>query len=106
MAQEELMTISARVKPSQLKEVERLANERGSDRSAAVRELLAIGIRQHRMEQALDWVRRGRATVWKAARHAQLTYREMLELLRTHNVPFPLSGKEMEREIEAALGRQ
>ncbi len=103
---EELMTISARVKKSQLKEVERLASKSGSDRSEVVRELLTIGIQQKRVDEALDLVRRGKATVWRAANHAELTYREMLQLLRDHNVPFPLSSEEIKREIEEIVGRK
>lgn len=106
MPEEVLTTISARVKRSQLREVERIANQRGSDKSAVVREWLRIGIQQQRIEEALDLVRRRRATVWKAANHANVTYREMLELLRLHNVPFPLSNEELKREIEELVGRK
>lgn len=106
MPEEELTTISARVQRSQFREVERIARQRGSDKSDVVRELLRIGIQQKRIEEALDLVRRGRATVWKAANHAQVTYREMLQLLREHNVPFPLSHEEIKREMEEIVSRK
>ena len=38
-------------------------------------------------------------TVWKAADYCGLTYREFLPYLREENVPFPLSVKELELEL-------
>lgn len=103
---EELVTISARVRRSQAEEVERLATERGVDKSAVVRELLAAALREQRLREALNSVRDRKATVWKAAEAAGVTYREMLELLRTHNIPFPLSREELKREVEEIVGRE
>jgi len=103
---EELVTVSARVRKSQAEEVERLAAERGVDKSEIIRELLAIALKEQKLKEALDFVRDGKATVWKASETAGVTYREMLELLRTHNIPFPLSKEELKREIEEIIGRQ
>ena len=103
---EELVTVSARVRRSQAEELERLAAQRGVDKSEIVRELLAMGLKEQRIREALDLIRAGKATVWKAAEMAGLTYREMLELLRANNIPFPLSKEELKREVEEILGRQ
>ncbi len=37
--------------------------------------------------------------MWKAAEIAGLTYREMLEKLKEHNVPFPITVEELASEI-------
>jgi len=103
---EELVTVSARVRRSQAEELERLAAERGVDKSEIVRELLAMGLKEQRIREALDSIRAGKATVWKAAEMAGLTYREMLELLRANNIPFPLSKEELKREVEEILSGQ
>ena len=102
----ELVTISARVRKSQAREVERLAIKKGLDKSAIIRELLAIAIREQKLREALDLVRARRVTVWKGAEMGGVTYREMLELLRTHNIPFPLSKEELKREVEEIVGRE
>ena len=39
-------------------------------------------------------------TVWKASEIAGLTYREMLEKLKKHNVPFSITEEELAREFE------
>ena len=103
---EELVTVSARVRKSQAEEVERLAANRGVDKSEIIRELLTIALKEQKLKEALDLVRAGKATVWKASEIAGVTYREMLELLRTHNIPFPLSKEELKREVEEIVGRQ
>jgi len=102
--EEELTTVSARIQKSQAEEIERLASKRGTDKSAIIRELLAAAIQNKRIEDALNQVQAKKITVWKAAEIAGVTYREMLELLKSHNIPFPLSEQELRREIEEITG--
>jgi predicted HTH domain antitoxin len=104
MVEEELTTVSARIQKSQAEEIERLASKRGTDKSAVIRELLATALQNKRIEEALNQVQAKKITVWKAAEIAGITYREMLELLKTHNIPFPLSEQELRREIEEITG--
>ncbi len=103
---EELVTISVRVRRDQAEEIDALAEERGVDRSAKMRELLAIALSEARLRTALDQLREGRVSVWRAAKLAGVTYREMLTAMREHNVPFPLSEDELRREIDETLRRK
>ena len=96
---EKVVTVSARIPRSQLREVERLADARGVDKSSVVRTLLDLGIRETKLREALDLVRERKVSVWRAARMVGIDYRDMLATLKTHNVPFPLSDKELEREL-------
>ena len=102
--EEELTTVSARIQKSQVKEIERLASKKGTDRSAIIRELLATAIQNRKIEDASNQVQAKKITVWRAAEIAGVTYREMMEVLKTHNVPFPLSEQELRREIEEITG--
>ncbi len=95
-----MITISARIDEELAEEIEKIAKKRGIDKSAVMRELLRIGIREFKLKEALELVRERKVTVWKAAEIAGLTYREMLEKLREHNVPFPISEEELARELE------
>ncbi len=96
---ERIVTVSARIPRSQLKEVERLARTRGVDKSSVVRTLLELGIKEEKIRGALDLVRERKVTVWRAAEVAGIDYRDMLAALGTHNVPFPLSRRELELEL-------
>lgn len=103
---EKHVTVSARIRGSQVEEVERLAARRGADKSAILRELIATGLREQRLSDALELVRARKITVWRAAEVADITYREMLAHLKAHNITFPLSEEELKREAEEILGRQ
>lgn len=100
MPEEELVTISARIQKSQAKTIEKLAFKKGVDKSTIVRQLLSEALQKQKIEEALEQVRKMRITVWKAAQTAGVSYREMLQLLKTHNIPFPLTQEELKREIE------
>ncbi len=100
----EMITVSVRLPRSLVREIDRLAEDRGVDRSAIVRELLLIAIKEARIKRALDLIRERKVSVWKAAEIAGVTYREMLELLKRYNVPFPLSPEELLKELEEIEG--
>ncbi len=100
----DMMTISARIPASQVEEIDEIAKRRGVDRSAVIRELIAIGLREMRLREVLEEVRERRISVWMAARKLGVTYREMLDLLKRHNVPFPLSAEDLRKELEE-IGR-
>ncbi|MFA5869427.1 MAG: UPF0175 family protein [Candidatus Bathyarchaeia archaeon] len=94
-----MTTISVRVPRDQVVEIDALAEERGVDRAIQIRELITIALSEIRIRTALDQLRDGRVSVWRAAKLAGVTYREMLTAMREHNVPFPLSEDELRREI-------
>ncbi len=94
------ITISVRLSSSQANEIENLARKKGVDRSTIIRELISIGLKEMKINEILNLIRERKITVWKAAQITNLTYREMLELLKKHNVPYPLSSEELLKEIE------
>jgi len=95
-----MITVSARIDEELEEEIEEIARKRGVDRSAVIRELLMIGIREMRLKEALELLRERKITVWKAAEMAEITYREILHKLKEYNIPFPLTKEEVTREIE------
>ena len=100
-----MITISARIDKELAEEIEKIVKERRIDRSTVIRELLYVGLKEYKLRKALELVRERKVTVWKAAEIAGLTYREMLEKLKEHNVPFPITEEELAREIEEICGK-
>jgi len=94
-----MITISARIDKDLAEEIEKIVREKGIDRSTVIRELLHIGLKEYKLRKVLELVRERKVTVWKAAEIAGLTYREMLEKLKEHNVPFPITVEELMLEI-------
>ncbi len=100
---EKTATISARIYRSQLKDIEKLAREKGMDRSDLIRRLLDSGLREEKISGAIEFVRLRRITVWRAAEICGVSYREMLDLLKMHNVAFPLSAEDLRQELGELL---
>ena len=97
--EDRLTTISARIPLSKLREIQNLAHARGIPKSTMVRNLLDIGMKETKLRAALNLVRQRKISVWKAAKTAGTDYRTMLAALRTSNVPFPLSERDLELEL-------
>src|SRR2546422_4600748 len=95
---ESIVTVSARIPRSQLREVERLALTRGLDKSSVVRALLDVGIRETKLKEALDLVREQKISVWRAARMAGNNYRKMVSAVRNYKVSFSPSTRELKPE--------
>ena len=70
------------------------------DKDSVIRELLSMAIKDTKLKEALELVRQRKITVWKGAKLAGISYRELLEELRARNTPFPLSEEELRNEIE------
>ena len=96
-----MITISARIDKNLAEEIEKIVREKGIDKSTVIRELLCVGLKEYKLKKALELLRERKITVWKAAEIAGLSYREMLEKLKEHNVPFPITAEELTREIES-----
>ncbi|MGC8961038.1 MAG: UPF0175 family protein [Candidatus Bathyarchaeia archaeon] len=95
--------ISTRVPDEMAKDLKEIEEEEETDRAAVVRKLLARGIQQWKMERALRLYREGKATLWRSARLAGVTLREMMELAAEEGIHFQYTQKDLEEDIESAL---
>jgi hypothetical protein len=73
---------SVRLPPDILRTVKDRCNRERIDESTAIRQLLALGGERH----AVELYRRGEVTLGEAARIANTTTREMIEVLPRHGV--------------------
>ncbi len=92
--------ITARMGRDLVEEIKKLASKKGVDKDSVIRELLSMAIRDTKLKEALELVRQRKITVWKGAKMAGISYRELLGELRARNIPFPLSEEELRNEIE------
>ena len=96
--------ISARVPRDIAEALREIEREEKSDRATVIRKLLARAIEQWKVERALRLYREGKVTLWRAARLAGVTLREMMELAAREGVEFRYSERDLSEDIEAALG--
>lgn len=95
-----LKSVTARLPPEMLREVEKLAEREKIDRSELIRRLLDLALQQRRREEALETYRAGNVTLWKAAEMAGLSLREMMDLVKIEKIPVPYTIEDLRRDVE------
>ncbi len=93
-------TISVRLAKAALKEIEFLMREYRADKSEVMRRLLDRGLRQAKLEKALELLRQHKISIGKAARFAGVTIYEMIELCKKHDVHIGYSKEDLKRDLE------
>jgi predicted HTH domain antitoxin len=93
--------ISLRLPNETLKELEKIAKEEAKDKSGVIRELLALGLREKKLEKAIRLYREGRVTLWKAARLAGISLWQMMEVMRERKVEAQYGLRELGEDMKA-----
>ena len=98
-------TVSVRLSKETLIEVDRLAERLKTDRSEALRRFIERGLREARLDEVLNLLRRGKASIGRAAEMAGVTLYEMLDLVKEHRIPSGYGPDDLERDLRE-LGRR
>lgn len=97
--------LSVKVEKEKLKQLEEIAKEERSDRSTVARRLLDAGIREWKVNRAVERFQKGRVSLWKASREAGASLREFMSVLEERKVPtVGVTAAELEKEVEALTG--
>lgn len=96
-------TIATRV-PKEIDEfLQKIMKEERLDKSATTRRILELGISEWRKERALDALKKGKATLAKAAEIAGLSIYEMIELVKEKKMDYiHITPKDIEEEAALA----
>jgi predicted HTH domain antitoxin len=78
--------ISLRLPRELREELERLSEGEDTDTSTLIRELLARGMRERKLERSLALYSKGKITLWKAARLAGVSLWEITDALKARRV--------------------
>ena len=81
-------TIRTRVPKETDEFLQKTLKEERLDKSAATRRILELGISEWRKEKAIDALKKGKATLAKAAEIADLSIYEMIELVKEKNIDY------------------
>ena len=85
------------------KEIEKLAEVEGKDKSKIMRELLILGINEKKIEEALHLYKDGKVTLWKASRLADISLWKMLEIVKERKIPAQYGEKELKEDLKALV---
>jgi len=95
--------ISTRIPDDVAKDLKEIEKEEKTDRATVVRKLLAKAIAEWKREKALTLYRDGKITLWKAAKIADLSLWEMMEITKEKKIPFRYTHEDFREDFEVAL---
>jgi len=95
--------VSTRIPDSVARDLEEIEKEEKTDRATIIRRLLTRAIEQWKTERSLRLYQEGKVTLWRAARLAGVTLREMMEQAAKRGIQFKYTEKDLEEDIKAAL---
>jgi len=90
-----MKNLTVRVEEETFKDIEKLTKLEKCNKSTITRRLLAMGLRETKKKHAISLYRRGRCTLWKAAQTAEVSLREMMEILKEEKIPVHLSPEDV-----------
>ena len=83
--------------------IDMLASVFHMDRSAVIRSIIDIGVRQKLIEYSLNQYMQKKVSIGKAAEIAGISIREMLDILNEKGIPLHISQKSILEDFKAAL---
>ncbi len=95
--------ISTRIPDDVAKDLKEIEKEEKTDRATVIRKLLAKAIAEWKLEKALTLYRDGKITLWKAAKIADLSLWEMMEITKERKIPFRYTHEDFRQDFETAL---
>ena len=91
---------TVRFEDEEMDELKKLANERGSDQSTLLKQALKKGIREVRLELALERYRQHKITMGEAAGKAHLTLWEFIDELKKRSEFVETDEKNLEETLK------
>mgnify|MGYP001586407347 CR=1 FL=1 len=92
--------VSLTVPRELLEKSEKIAKEKLEDRSTVMRELLALGLKQYMIKDALEMYVEGKISMEKAAELADVSIWKFLDVLKERKMPLRYDLEDIKREIE------
>ncbi len=83
-----------------MERLDRISREEKIDRSAALRKILEIGIREYMKRKAVDDYRRGRISIGKAAEIAEVSVAEFYKILEDEGISIKIDVSALKDNLE------
>ena len=96
-------TISVRIDKSELKQINEISKLEKKTKSHVLREVLEKGIKEKKLDLALEKFRKNEATAWKAARMADIPLTAFMDILVQKGIDFHYGVKELREDFEGLI---
>lgn len=98
-----MSSISARISDDDEEALEAVAELLGQDKSTVIRTALREGLHDIRVREAVARYQTGEISVKQAARLADVTLSEWLDIAHEHNLTTQLTPEDIDSDVETAL---
>ena len=96
-------TVTVRIDKEELKEINEISKLEKKTKSNVLREVLDKGIKEKKLDIALEKFRNNEATAWKAARMADMPLTQFLDVLVQRGIDFHYGVKELREDFEGLI---
>ena len=96
--------ISLRLPHEILEKLDDLAQKEHKDRSTLIREILDEGIKDKRIDLAVELYKKSEVTGWQASKLAGVSLRRFYEALQRKGVLIQISERDLEQDLKALRG--
>ncbi|MBI2656495.1 UPF0175 family protein [Candidatus Woesearchaeota archaeon] len=96
-------TVSVRIDKEELKEIDELSKIEKKTKSNVLREVLELGLKDKKLELALEKFRKNEASIGKAAKIAELPLSQFMDVLVEKKIDFHYGIKELEEDFEGLI---
>ena len=96
-------TISVRIDKNELENINEISQLERKTKSHVLREVLEAGIKEKKLEIAIEKFRNNQLTAWKAARIAEVPLSQFLDILVQKGVDFHYSIKELKEDMKGLV---
>ena len=96
-------TVSVRIDKSELKEINEISKLEKKTKSNVLREVLEKGIKEKKLDLALEKFRKNEASIGKAARMADMPLSLFMDILLENKIDFHYGIKELEEDFEGLI---
>ena len=91
--------VSLTVPKELLERSEKIAREKLEDRSTVMRELLALGLKQYMIKDAVNKYTEGKVSMEKAAELANVSIWKFLDIIKERKIPIRYDLEDIKEEI-------
>lgn len=96
--------ISTRIDKRTSTDLIKLAKKKNVGKTIVLREAIAKGLADLKLEQALELYKKGKITMWKAAEVAQINLWEFIEIIKKEKISVRYSLEDAEEDIKQVFG--
>ena len=94
-----MKVITSRISDEYFNDLKMIEKDEQADRAEVIRKLLAKGIKEWKLNKAIELLRENKVTIRKAAKIAAVSYVEMLDIASKQGIELGYTVEDLEKDL-------